>query len=157
MEGERVFLAGEDISAAIRSVEVTAASGMVASNPAVRRRLVELQRQVAAGRNMVCEGRDQGTIVFPDAACKFFLSADDMERAQRRLREMLDRGEQVTLEDVLAAQRARDQRDAARDIAPMVPAADAIILDNTGLSLSQVIERMEVEVRRRMKLPPHHG
>ena len=144
----RVVLGGEDVTDRIRTPEVTAGTGKVASSPAVRRRLNELQRAVAAGRNFVCEGRDQGTIVFPDAACKFFLVADPAERARRRHREMLARGVVVSWEDVLAAQQARDARDAARDIAPMVPAADALLLDSTGMTLEQVVDRMEQEVRR---------
>ncbi|MCI0462058.1 MAG: (d)CMP kinase [Gemmataceae bacterium] len=146
--GGRVVLDGEDITDRIRTAEVTAASGKVASSPGVRSRLVELQRTIAVGRHMVTEGRDQGTIVFPDAARKFFLVADPRERARRRHREMLARGEQVPIEEVLAAQEARDARDAARDIAPMVPAADAILLDSTSLTLEQVVDRMEQEVRR---------
>jgi cytidylate kinase len=145
--GGRVVLGGEDITGLIRQAEVTAASGKVANSPAVRRRLVELQRAIAAGRDVVTEGRDQGTIVFPGAARKFFLVADPEERARRRHREMLARGEEVAFAEVLAAQQARDARDAARDIAPMVPAPDAILLDSTGLTLEQVVDRMEREVR----------
>jgi cytidylate kinase len=144
----RVLLGGEDVTERIRTPEVTAGTGKVASSPAVRRRLVELQRAVAAGRDVVSEGRDQGTIVFPNAARKFFLVADPTERARRRHREMLARGETVAWEEVLAAQQARDALDAARDIAPMVPAPDAILLDSTGLTLEQVVDRMEQEVRR---------
>jgi cytidylate kinase len=144
----RVLLNGEDVTERIRTPEVTVGTGKVASSPAVRRRLVELQRALAAGRDVVCEGRDQGTIVFPDAARKFFLVADPAERARRRHREMLARGEDVPWEEVLAAQQARDAADAARDIAPMVPAPDAILLDSTGLTLEQVVDRMEQEVRR---------
>jgi cytidylate kinase len=144
----RVVLNGEDITSQIRTAEVTAASGAVADSPVVRRRLVDLQRQIAEGRNMVCEGRDQGTIVFPQAACKFFLVADAAERARRRQREMEERGEAVSWEGLLQAQEARDRRDAARDIAPMVPAPDAIVLDSTHLSLDEVVAYMEQEVRR---------
>jgi len=143
-----VLLDGEDVATLIRSPEVTAASRSIADNGAVRRRLSELQRAMAAGRDMVSEGRDQGTIVFPDAACKFFLVADPAERARRRQREMTARGEMVAWEAVLEAQEARDRRDSARDLAPMVPAPDAIILDSTRLSLDQVVERMEQEIRR---------
>ena len=145
----RVLLNGEDVSAAIRTPEVTAHIKFAADSPTVRRRLAAWQRQIAAGRDVVCEGRDQGTIVFPDAACKFFLIADPAERARRRHREHSARGEAVALEDVLHAQEERDRRDAARDIAPMVPAADAILLDSTGLTLDEVVARMEEEVRRR--------
>jgi cytidylate kinase len=146
----RVVLNGEDVTGPIRTAEVTAASGAVADSPVVRRRLAAMQQRLAAGRDMVCEGRDQGTVVFPDAACKFFLQADPVERARRRRRDMAARGEEVPLEEVLRAQEARDRRDAARDLAPMVPAADAVILDSTSLTLEQTVERMEAEVRRRM-------
>ncbi|MBY0522371.1 MAG: (d)CMP kinase [Gemmataceae bacterium] len=144
----QVILNGEDVTSLIRSTEVTAASGAIASSAVVRRQLVAMQRRIAAGRSIVCEGRDQGTIVFPDAACKFFLVANPVERARRRQRELEARGDSVSLEDVLLAQEARDRRDAARDLAPMVPAADAILLDTTHLSLDEVIRRMESEVRR---------
>ena len=147
----RVLLDGEDVSAFIRTPEVTAASGAVASNAVVRCKLVEWQRQIAAGGNFVCEGRDQGTVAFPDALCKFFLFADPDERARRRHRELLARGETITLDAILASQKERDARDAARHIAPMVPAAEAILLDSTGLSLDDVVQRMEQEVRTRMK------
>jgi cytidylate kinase len=145
----RVIVNGEDVTVSIRSSEVSRWSSPVAENPVVRRRLVELQRAIAAGRDIVCEGRDQGTVVFPEAACKFFLMADPEERARRRHRDMLARGETISWEEVLRMQEARDRRDASRDLAPMVPAADAIILDNTHLSLAQVIDRMEEEARRR--------
>lgn len=144
----RVLVNGEEITQQIRTAEVTDASGVVADNRLVREHLVGLQRALTAGRDMVCEGRDQGTVVFPDAACKFFLVADPVERARRRHQEMLARGETVAWEEVLQAQESRDRRDAARDLAPMVPAADAILLDSTHLSLDQVVERMEQEVRR---------
>jgi cytidylate kinase len=144
----QVVLNGEDITSQIRTAEVTAASGAVADSPVVRRHLVELQRQIAAGRSMVSEGRDQGTIVFPEAACKFFLVADAAERARRRQREMADRGEPISWEDLLRAQEARDRRDAARDIAPMVPAHDAMVLDSTHMGLEEVVAYMEREVRR---------
>jgi CMP/dCMP kinase len=156
MPPDRVLLNGEDISGLIRTAEITAASGAVASSRAVRNRLVELQRAAAAGRNIVCEGRDQGTIVFPNAGCKFFLFADPRERARRRHRELIARGENLSFDEVLEAQEARDRRDAARDIAPMVPAADALRIDTTHLSLEQVVAQMEAEVRRRMQ-PEHEG
>jgi len=148
--GGRVLLDGEDVTSLIRTREMTAATGAVADSPAVRRRLVQMQRTIAAGRDMVCEGRDQGTLVFPDAACKFFLLADPVERARRRQREMAGRGESVELEQILRDQEARDQRDAARDLAPMKPAEDAVLLDSTRLGPEQVVEAMEAEVRRRV-------
>jgi cytidylate kinase len=148
--GGRVLLDGEDVTAAIRTREVTAATGAVADSPAVRRRLAAMQRDLAANRHAVCEGRDQGTIVFPDAVCKFFLIADPLERARRRQREMAARGEVVELEQLLREQEIRDRRDAARDLAPMKPAEDAIVLDSTRLNAEEVVAAMEAEVRRRL-------
>jgi CMP/dCMP kinase len=144
----RILMNGEDITILIRTAEVTAASGQIADSQVVRRQLVQWQREIATGRDLVCEGRDQGTIVFPDAACKFFMVADPMERARRRQREMASRGEVVDLQAVLQSQEERDRRDAARDLAPMVPAPGALLLDTTHLSMDQVVEHMEREVRR---------
>ena len=144
-----VVLNGEDVTSLIRTPEITAASGPIAASPVVRQRLVEWQRQIAAGRNMVCEGRDQGTVVFPDAQCKFFLVADAAERARRRQRELQARGEPANFDEVLAAQQARDARDAARAVGPMTPAADAIQLDSTHLTIDEIVAQMEKEVRAR--------
>ena len=105
-----VRLHGEDIAGRIRTPEVTAAASRVAVLPAVRHFLVAIQRQVAEGRNLVCEGRDQGTVVFPDAERKFFLVADPLERARRRLGDLLARGTQITLEEVLRAQDEENER-----------------------------------------------
>jgi cytidylate kinase len=149
-----VLLNGEDVTTAIRTAEVTRATGPVADSPAVRRRLVEWQRALAAGRDVVCEGRDQGTVVFPDAACKFFHVADPLERARRRQQEMAARGEAVELAVVLAAQEERDRRDAARDLAPMKPAADAVRVDSTRLRFDEVVRLLEEEVRRRRPPAP---
>jgi cytidylate kinase len=151
MPPSKVLLNGEDVSPLIRTADVTEASGWVADSPVVRRQLVEWQRAIADGRNMVCEGRDQGTVVFPDAACKFFLVADARERARRRQLEMAKRGENLELEEVLRAQVERDRRDAARDLAPMVAAPEAITLDSTNWTLDQIVEQMEREVRCRFQ------
>ncbi len=140
--GGRVLLDGEDVTASIRTREVTMATGPVADSPAVRRRLARMQRAIAADRDMVCEGRDQGTIVFPDAACKFFLVADPLERARRRQQDMAARGEMVELEQIVREQDIRDRRDAARDLAPMKPADNAVLLDSTRLGPEQVVEAM---------------
>lgn len=147
----RVVLNAEDITGLIRTPQVTTASGPIASSPVVRERLVQWQRQLAAGRSIVCEGRDQGTIVFPDAGCKFFMIANPQERARRRYQELLQRGETLTFDEVLHAQEERDRRDLNRDIAPMIPAADAILLDTTALTPEQVVQHMEREVRTRLK------
>jgi cytidylate kinase len=146
----RVVLNGADVSAAIRTQEVSDASSLVARSPTVRRRLVHLQRVIAGGRNMVCEGRDQGTVVFPDATCKFFLTADAEVRARRRRRELVARGEAPDLPALVEAIRRRDQQDATRPVGPMQVPADAILLNSTSLSAEQVVQRMEAEVRSRL-------
>ena len=157
MPSGHILLDGEDVSDQIRTHEVTQASGLVADSPVVRRRLGAMQRAVAAGRRMVCEGRDQGTVVFPNAFCKFFLSAAPEERARRRQAELAARGDTVDLAALHRALEERDRRDAARSLAPMIPAADAVVLDSTGLSLDEVVRRMEAEVRRRWPADDRSG
>ncbi|MEO6811685.1 MAG: (d)CMP kinase [Isosphaeraceae bacterium] len=139
----RVMLDGEDVSGLIRSVEVTHASRYPANSPSVRTCLVDWQRRFAAENNVVAEGRDQGTIVFPDAPRKFFLTASPEERARRRHTEFLARGEAIDPADVLRDLIERDARDAARAIAPMRPAADALVIDTNGMDLNWVVNLIE--------------
>jgi cytidylate kinase len=146
----RILLNGRDVSQEIRTPEITKLSRPVADSPPVRAFLGEVQRRLAAGRNLVSEGRDQGTVVFPEAECKFFLTASDEVRARRRHEELLKRGQQATYEEVLAAQQERDARDIARAIAPMKPAADAIVIDSSQLSIEEMVDVLEAHVRRRM-------
>lgn len=153
LEGPRVLLDGEDISAAIRVNEITNQVHYAANNPAVRERMVELQRAAAHGRNMVTEGRDQGTVVFPDAECKIFLTASPSERATRRCAELAARGETVAFADILAQQQLRDQRDAARACGPLAAAGDAIEVLTDGLSPDQVVDRLETLARHALNLP----
>jgi CMP/dCMP kinase len=151
VEGERIFLDGEDVSEAIRTTEVTAVTRYAADNPAVRSQLVELQRRTAAGQDIVTEGRDQGTVAFPDADCKFYLMASPEERARRRLNELAAKNQPVTLEQVLAAQNRRDREDSSRSVGPLLPADDAIEISTDGLSLDAVVEKLEAIVREKMK------
>jgi cytidylate kinase len=144
---ERVLLDGEDVSEAIRSSEVTAVSRFAADNAEVRQHLVALQRRIAEGRDIVTEGRDQGTVAFPDARCKIFLTATPEERSRRRLEDLKARGEHATFEEVYAAQQERDRQDSARSIAPMVPAPDAVEVPTDGLTVDQVVDRLESLVR----------
>ena len=144
----RVLLDGRDVTADIRTPAAAQAASRVAVVPAVRRFLAAEQRRIAVGRDIVCEGRDQGTAVFPDAACKFYLTADPRARAERRHRELRAKGEAVELSDVLAQQAERDARDANRADAPMKPAADAVLVDTTGLTADAVVARLEEVVRR---------
>ncbi|MGL4465703.1 MAG: (d)CMP kinase [Planctomycetia bacterium] len=146
----RTTIDGEDVSHALRTPEITAAVGAFADQPAVRNRLTDWQRAVGRRRNLVTEGRDQGTIVFPDALCKFFLTASEEIRAARRSEELQRAGRPVDLEEVLRAQRDRDRRDAERTIAPLKPAADALLIDTTPYPLDAVVDLLEDMVRGRM-------
>ncbi len=145
---EGVVLNGEVVTQKIRTVEVTRLTRYAADSPGVRRRLVAWQRAFAeAQRRVVAEGRDQGTIVFPDALRKYFLTADDEERARRRQAELAARGDHLSFEETLRQVRERDASDKARAIAPMVAADDARIVDSTGLELDQVVSLLERDVR----------
>lgn len=148
-DGKRTLLDGEDVSTAIRTVEVSAAVHLAADNIAVRRRLVELQRDIASGRDIVTEGRDQGTVAFPNAACKIFLTASREERARRRFEELSNRGELVTFEEVLVQQDERDRRDESRPVGRLIKADDAIEFSTDGLTLEQVVDRLEQIVRQK--------
>ena len=149
VDDQHIYLDGEDVTETVRSSEVTAVTRYAADEPEVRKHLGLLQRAVAAGRDIVTEGRDQGTVVFPDAACKIFLTASPQERAQRRLRDLRSQGESITLEKVLAAQEQRDREDATRAVAPLVPAADAVVVSTDGLPLAEVVDRLEAIARAR--------
>ncbi len=150
LDGPRILLDGEDVSHAIRTAEITRLTHYAADNPGVRAHLVRLQQQAAANGNFVSEGRDQGTVAFPNAECKIFLTASPEERARRRQLDLAARGERLSLEEVLAEQNLRDQRDASRPIGPLRPAADAIVVVTDGLTPEQVVERLEQLVRERL-------
>lgn len=147
----KVLLDGEDVSLAIRTPEVTEAASLVAQYPAVRQELVHLQRQAAEGIDIVSEGRDQGTVVFPDAFCKFFLVADPQERARRRHDELLTQGKEITLAEILQQIDERDQRDEQRTVAPLKPADDAIEINTSMLTIDEVLDQLEQIVRSRIK------
>ena len=142
-----MLLDGRDVTAAIRKFDITTAIHYAADNAAVREQLVMWQREAAARDNVVTEGRDQGTVVFPDAECKIFLTAAEDERARRRHADLLARGEDVSFDDVLANQRLRDHRDSSRPVGALVKAADAIEVATDGLTPEQVVERLEQIVR----------
>ena len=147
--GEKIILDGEDVTDALRGSELTAVTRFVADNLQVRRQLVTLQRAVAGQQDVVTEGRDQGTVVFPDAECKIFLTAGAQERARRRLRDLESQGESAILEEVLAAQRRRDQQDSSRAVGALVAAADAIEVCTDGMTVDEVVDRLESLVTRR--------
>jgi CMP/dCMP kinase len=148
-----VLLDGEDVTESIRSISVTQTSRFIADSPGVRSRLMVWQRQFAASQDVVTEGRDQGTLVFPDAFRKYYLTASDSERARRRLADHAARDEHASFEAVLRDQSLRDARDAARAIAPMKPAADAIVVDSTGLSLENVVDRLTQDIEKHLRQP----
>ncbi len=149
----RVWLNGRDVTARIRSPEVTLAASRVARLPAVRQKMIALQRSLAAGRGVVMEGRDIGTVVFPDAPLKIFLDADPRERARRRLEQNRQQGEGSTLEQTASEIEWRDQLDAQRTLSPLVAAADAYRMDTTTLNAEQVIERIVALAQEKHLLP----
>lgn len=144
-----ILLNGEDVTRAIRSPEIDEASSLVAVWPEVRARLVATQRALAGGGGAVVEGRDIGTVVFPDADVKFYLEADLTERAARRHREQVARGAAETLAAVRRDLERRDRRDAGRAASPLRPAADALMIDSSGRSVEEVVVLMVAAVRRR--------
>ncbi|MBW3596320.1 MAG: (d)CMP kinase [Planctomycetes bacterium] len=140
---ERVFLNGEDVTEEIRTPAVTTAIRYAADNPDVRRRLVEEQRHIGEGGNLVTEGRDQGTVAFPDAACKIFLTASPEERARRRVEDLRNRGQSASFEEILAEQTERDRRDQTRPVGRLIKAEDAVELCTDGMTPEEVVSRME--------------
>ncbi|MHB8420725.1 MAG: (d)CMP kinase [Myxococcales bacterium] len=149
----RVLLAGADVSAEIRDPEISRGASAVSARPVVRDGLLELQRRLgrAAPKGAVLEGRDIGTVVFPDAEAKFFLTADPRVRAERRWLELSGKGLRTTVEEVLADQERRDRDDANRTVAPLKQAPDAELVDSTHLGLDEVVDRIEASVRRRRR------
>ncbi|WNG16563.1 (d)CMP kinase [Cystobacter fuscus] len=151
-EDNHVFLDGEDVSEEIRTPENSMAASQVSSRPVVREGLLSLQRRLAlqAPKGAILEGRDIGTVVFPDADAKFFLEADPDIRARRRFEELFQKGVERALPDVLADQVKRDQDDASRAVAPLKPADDARRVDSSLLPLSEVVRTLEQEILARM-------
>jgi len=150
----QVFLDGRDVTVEIRTQEVTQAASRVSRLPAVREKLIALQRSMLKEPGVVMEGRDIGTVVFPDAPLKIFLMAEPEERARRRARQDQQEGRQASLEETLAEISRRDRRDAERRISPLVPAEDAVILDSTGLTAEEVVEQILELARKRKLLDP---
>ena len=141
---------GRDVTQEIRTAESSAAASVVAAIPAVRHEMVRLQRAAAEGRDVVTEGRDQGSVVFPDAECKVFLTADAVERAERRQQELEQRGFPTTLDRVLAEIHDRDHRDKTRADSPLVMATDAVYLDSSALTIAEVVAHILQIVATRM-------
>jgi cytidylate kinase len=151
--GQRVLLGDEDVSQEIRTPPMSLGASRVSARPVVRAGLLDLQRRLAlapGNAGAVLEGRDIGTVVFPDADAKFFLTASPEERARRRHAELRGRGDPSSIEEVLADQRRRDRDDSEREVAPLRPAPDALVVDTSGVALDEVVERLVREVHARL-------
>lgn len=158
--GQRVLLGDEDVSVEIRTPPMSLGASKVSARPVVRAGLLELQRRLALSpenRGAVLEGRDIGTVVFPDADAKFFLVATPEERARRRHAELAARGDPARFEDVLADQLKRDRDDSQREIAPLRPAEDAVVVDTSGTPLEAVVEALAGEIEARLRAPGRRG
>lgn len=151
--GQRVLLDGEDVSAAIRTPPMSLGASAVSARPVVRAGLLELQRRLAVApenRGAVLEGRDIGTVVFPDADAKFFLTASPEVRARRRFDELRQKGDPTTFEQVLADQLKRDRDDSSRAVAPLLAAGDAILLETSAMGLEAVVDALAAAVEQRL-------
>lgn len=150
-----VRVEGEDITWALRSPEVDAAVSQVSAYPSVRRALTQRQRQIGLRGQVVMVGRDIGTVVLPEADLKLYLDADLETRARRRYRELQERGQAVSFEEVLEAMRQRDALDQGREVAPLRPAPDAVVLDTTALDIEEVFRRVLALIAARCQETPH--
>jgi cytidylate kinase len=148
-KGVRVWLDGEDVSDAIRAPDMGMGASTVSGHKEVRDALFDLQRQAGQGGGVVLEGRDIGTVVFPDAEVKFFLTARADVRARRRFDELTAKGATMTLEETLADVRRRDEQDTTRAVAPLRQADDAMLIDNSDITIDETVARMAERVRER--------
>ena len=140
---------GQDVSAAIRTEEGGRGASTVAAIPAVREALLARQRDFRQPPGLVADGRDMGTVVFPDAPLKFFLTASAAERAARRYKQLIAKGESVSLPRLLADIEERDARDSSRAVSPLVPAEDAIVIDSTARPIPEVFEQVMLKVKEK--------
>ncbi len=146
-----VLLNGEDVSAVIRENEISLYASTVSKIPEVRARLLSLQREMATTHNVIMDGRDIGTVVLPDAQLKVFLFASAEARADRRTKELLEKGQSVDYQTILAEINARDEQDRTRAISPAIPAEDAVMLDNSGLDIDGTVSAIrEMLVQRNL-------
>lgn len=151
VDGEqRVYLNGEDVSSEIRLHEVSQYASLTSAIPAVRAYLFDMQQALAAENNVIMDGRDIGTVVLPNADVKIFLTARPEVRAQRRYDELIERGQEVSFEQVLADVQRRDDQDMNRPVAPLKPAEDSIILDTSGNTFEQSLELLYNTVKGRI-------
>ncbi|MBP7310868.1 MAG: (d)CMP kinase [Candidatus Cloacimonetes bacterium] len=150
-EGNLIYLSGEDISAAIRTPEVSNMASAISAIPEVRIKMVELQRRLGEAGGVILDGRDIGTVVFPNAQCKFFLVADIKARAMRRFLELQAKGMEVSLEQITMDLEARDKADSSRAMAPLKPAPDAIIVDTGKLSIKGQVNKLWKIIRAKLE------
>jgi cytidylate kinase len=146
-----VYLGDRDVTPAIRAPEISQGASQVSAHPAVRAALLDTQRRLGAGGGVVVEGRDTGTVVFPAAEAKFFLTASEAERARRRVAELSAAGTTVDYAVTLREISDRDRRDATRDIAPMVAAPDAVVVDSSAQTLEEVVDSLAALVDARQR------
>jgi len=151
-ENGKVLVKGQDVSQAIRSLQVTGAVSEIADNPDVRETMVALQRAMARLGNFVCEGRDQGTVAFPNADCKIFLTASPSERAQRRYQQLVEEGVPADFQDVLTTQTVRDQRDETRPVGKLVKASGSIEVSTDGMNFDKVVDQLESIVVQQLRI-----
>ncbi len=147
---QHVFLNGDDVSTEIRLPEASMAASNVSAIPSVRAFLFDLQRDIAAKNNCLMDGRDIGTVVLPNAQVKIFLTADPEERAMRRYKELIEKGSNVTFEEVLEDLKVRDYNDSHREIAPLKPAEDSVIVNTTGMTLEESINTIVKTVEEKI-------
>jgi cytidylate kinase len=152
--GERVLLDGTDVTRKLRAETTGNMASMVAAMPAVRAALLERQRAYAGPSGLVADGRDMGTVVFPDAGLKVFLTASAGERAQRRYNQLKEKGLPANLAGLSQEILERDRRDSARSVAPLRPAADAVVIDSTGLAIDEVVGHVLSLARTRFPVNP---
>lgn len=150
-ETGEIFLNGECVSHKIREDEVNNLVSPVSLNKSVREKLLELQRKIAQGKDIIMEGRDIGTVVFPNADVKIYLDASPEERAKRRMKQNEEKGINSSYEEVLKNIMDRDKRDSTRDIAPLKKAKDAIYIDSTNMIIEEVVDKIVEIVRERKK------
>lgn len=150
-EGQVVLLNGENVNYDIRLPQISMYASKVSAIPEVRAFLLDIQRNTAKTNNVIMDGRDIGTVIFPDAEVKIFLYANDEVRAERRYKELLGKGIKTTYEEVLSDMKKRDENDRTRDIAPAVPADDAIMIDNSYLTKEEVLEKIVAIIKERVK------
>jgi len=147
----RVFLHGEDVSDAIRTPEMAMVASRVSAEPEVRKKLTEMQRAIGQNGAIVAEGRDMGTIVFPEASYKFFLDATPAERAKRRQQQLMEQGQRVEYGELLTQIQKRDRDDSSRALAPLKPAPDAVVIDSSEMSIDEVVSFMLKTVHEKKK------